>query len=79
MRAMSGPPAWSRGMIEDHYARQQAALANQKIDDHEDKCAERWREARDQMMSIKRAQWWMVATLVGGQGAVILFLADRLL
>ena len=33
----------------------QAALANQKIDDHEDKCAERWREARDQMMGLKRA------------------------
>lgn len=66
-------------MNEDHYARQRAALANQKIDDHEDKCAERWREARDQMMGMKRAQWWMVATLVGGQGAVILFLADRLL
>ena len=66
-------------MTEDHYARQQAAIANQKIDDHEDKCAERWREARDQMQGMKRAQWWMVATLVGGQGAVILFLADRLL
>ena len=66
-------------VTEDHYARQQAALANQKIDDHEDKCAERWGEARDEMERLRRAQWWMVATLVSGQGAVILLLASKLL
>jgi len=63
----------------DYEAREQAAIANQKIDSHEDKCAERWREARDEMRGLKRAQWYMVAALVGGQGAVILFLAEKLL
>lgn len=37
----------------DHDARQQAAIANQKIDAHEDRCAERWREARDQMKDAR--------------------------
>ncbi len=37
----------------DHDARQAAALANQKIDGHEDRCAERWREARDQMKDMR--------------------------
>jgi len=37
----------------DHDARQAAALAHQKIDAHEDRCAERWREARDQMREAR--------------------------
>jgi len=37
----------------DHEARQEAALAQQRIEVHEDRCFERWREARDQMKEMR--------------------------
>ena len=75
---------------EDRVARQQAALAQQKIDSHEDRCSERWREARDEMTELRkrifetriameqghrRLTGWIIA----GQGSVILLLAGVLL
>src|SRR3546814_8390203 len=39
---------------EDLVAREQAALANQKIDSHEDRCRERWREARAEMKDLRQ-------------------------
>ena len=42
-------------MAEDAEARAQAMLANQKIDDHEDHCGERWREARDEMKAQRNS------------------------
>ena len=77
-------------MVEDRIARQQAAVANQKIDSHEDRCSERWREARDEMKDLRqrifetrvameqghrRLTGWIIA----GQGSVILLLAGILL
>ena len=64
--------------IIDFTARQQSAMALEKISAHEANCGERWREARDQMRGVKTTQWWMITTLVLGQGALIIFLADRL-
>ena len=37
----------------DHDARARAESAHLKIDGHEDRCAERWREARDQMKEMR--------------------------
>ena len=37
----------------DQVARQTAALAKQKIEDHEDHCAERWGEARSELRSLR--------------------------
>jgi len=65
-------------MSEDHYARQQAALANQKIDDHERNCGDRWREARDQMKGVRTTQLWIIGLLITGQGAAVWFLLDLL-
>ncbi len=77
-------------MAEDPQAREQAAVANQKIDSHEDRCSERWREARDEMKHLharisetkdamdsghKRLTGWFIA----GQGSLILLLAGALL
>lgn len=61
----------------DPVARKDAALANQKIDSHETNCADRWREARDQMRALNNRIWWIVGVLVAGQGAVILMLANK--
>ena len=62
----------------DPIARKDAALANQKIDSHEHNCADRWREARDQMRVLNNRIWWIVGVLVAGQSAVILMLARKL-
>ncbi len=62
----------------DPIARRDAALANQKIDSHEHNCADRWREAGDQMRVLNNRIWWIVGVLVAGQGAVILMLAGKL-
>jgi len=77
-------------MPEDAEARQQAALANQKIDSHEDRCSERWREARDEMKLLharvsetkeamdrghKRLTGWIIA----GQGGAIVLLLGALI
>lgn len=65
----------------DHEARTAAALANQKIDAHEDKCAERWRQARDAQRETAEAVkglykrcWWFAGLIIAGQGAVIVAL-----
>src|SRR3546814_11079269 len=39
---------------EDPVAREQAALANQKIDSPEDGCSERWRHARDERTTLRQ-------------------------
>jgi len=75
---------------EDRVARQQAALAQQKIDTHEDRCGERWREARDEMKDLRRRIFEtrlameqghrrLTGWIIGGQGSVILLLAGILL
>lgn len=77
-------------MAEDRLAREQAAVANQKIDFHEDRCSERWREARDEMkdlrqrlfetrVSMEQGHRRLTGWIIGGQGSVILLLAGVLL
>ena len=77
-------------MAEDVVAREQAAVANQKIDAHEDRCSERWREARDEMkdlrqrvfetrLAMERGHRRLTGWIIGGQGSVILLLAGVLL
>jgi hypothetical protein len=77
-------------VFEDLTAREQAALANQKIDSHEDRCSERWREARDEMKDLRQRLFEtrvameqghrrLTGWIVGGQGGVILLLAGVLL
>jgi len=70
--------------VVDHDARRDAALANQKIDAHEDKCAERWREARDATAALVKSIeglsqriWWGVGGVIAFMSAVILWLLDR--
>src|SRR3546814_11856983 len=71
---------------EDLVAREQAALANQKIDSHEDRCSERWREARDEMkdlrqrifetrLALEQGHRRLTGGILGGAGSVILLLA----
>jgi Flp pilus assembly protein TadB len=75
---------------EDPVARRQAALARQKIEAHEDRCSERWREARDEMKDLRRRVFEtriameqghrrLTGWIIGGQGSVILLLAGVLL
>ena len=77
-------------MVEDRVARAQAAVANQKIDTHEDRCSERWREARDEMkdlrqrifearLAMEHGHRRLTGWIIGGQGSVILLLAGVLL
>ncbi|HMA15642.1 MAG: hypothetical protein ACM35H_13785 [Bacteroidota bacterium] len=77
-------------MAADDFAREQAALANQKIDAHEDHCSERWREARDEMkdlrqrvfetrLAMEQGHRRLTGWIIGGQGSVILLLAGVLL
>ena len=77
-------------MLEDSVAREQAKAANDKIDAHEDRCGERWREARDEMkdlrqrlfetrMAMEEGHRRLTGWIVGGQGGVILLLAGLLL
>lgn len=80
----------AEGGAEDLVARHQAALARQKIDAHEDRCSERWREARDEMkdlrqrvfetrMAMEQGHRRLTGWIIGGQGSVILLLAGVLL
>lgn len=75
---------------QDAVAREQAALANQKIEAHEDRCSERWREARDEMkdlrqrvfetrLAMEQGHRRLTGWIIGGQGSVILLLAGVLL
>lgn len=77
-------------MAQDAIARKQAALANQKIDSHEDRCSERWREARDEMKDLRQRVFEtrvameqghrrLTGWIIGGQGSVILLLGGVLL
>jgi len=77
-------------MAQDAIAREQAALANQKIDSHEDRCSERWRETRDEMKDLRQRVFEtrvameqghrrLTGWVIGGQGSVILLLAGVLL
>jgi hypothetical protein len=77
-------------MLEDRVAREQAAVANQKIDSHEDRCSERWREARDELkdlrhrifetrVAMEQGHRRLTGWVIGGQGSVILLLAGVLL
>jgi hypothetical protein len=77
-------------MPEDLVAREQAAVANQKIDSHEDRCSERWSEARDEMkelrqrifetrLAMEQGHRRLTGWIIGGQGSVILLLTGILL
>jgi Flp pilus assembly protein TadB len=75
----------SLSMNIDHEARQAAALANQKIDAHEDRCAERWREARDQMREtrdeirgLRQTSRGTLLVLIGWGLMALFFLWERL-
>ncbi len=82
--------AWMRQLVEDRLAREQAKTANQKIDAHEDRCSERWREARDEMkdmrqrlfdtrLAMEQGHRRLTGWIIGGQGSVILLLGGFLL
>ena len=77
-------------MGEDRIAREQAGIANQNIDAHEDRCSERWREARDEMKDLRQRIFEgraameqghrrLTGWVIGGQGSIILLLAGVLL
>ncbi len=72
-------------VMQDHQARQQAALAHARIDSHETHCGERWaqtREAIDRLHkrisetkgSLEENHRRVVRWIIGGQGALILAL-----
>ena len=61
-------------MSEDAEARREIAVQKQRLDDHEDRCAERW-EANHRAMEALHNRWrWLMGTMVTAQGAVILML-----
>ena len=74
----------------DPVARELAAAAGRRIDSHEDRCSERWREARDEMkdlrqrifetrIAMEQGHRRLTGWIIGGQGSVILLLAGVLL
>ena len=77
-------------VVEDSVAREQAKVANQKIDSHEDRCSERWSEARDELkdlrqrifetrLAMEQGHRRLTGWIIGGQGSVILLLAGIML
>ncbi len=77
-------------MAEDRVAREVARTARQEIDAHEDRCSERWREARDEMkdlrqrivdarVSMEQGHRRLTGWIIGGQGSVIVLLGGFLL
>jgi hypothetical protein len=77
-------------VAEDSVAREQAKVANQKIDSHEDRCSERWSEARDELkdlrqrifetrLAMEQGHRRLTGWIIGGQGSVILLLAGIML
>ena len=77
-------------LAEDPVARGDAALARQQIDKHEEHCAERWAEARDQIAilharvseardAMERGTRRITWALIAGQGSLLLLLAGSLL
>lgn len=68
----------------DHEARATAARAELKIDAHEDRCAERWKEARDGTLvlaakidGLMSRLWWAIGGFIAAEFAAIMWLLDR--
>lgn len=64
--------------VHDETARRVAYEAFNRIDKHEELCGERWSSARREMQGVRRTLWFLIATLVAGQGGVIALLVQRL-
>jgi len=68
----------------DFEARETARRAEQKIDTHEDRCGERWTEARKEMRGLREdvtalRRWMIYAILavVSAEFTLILWLVDK--
>lgn len=68
----------------DHEARSTAARAEQKIDSHEDRCSERWREAKDaankladKIDALSARIWWAIGGVISAEFGVIIWLLDK--
>lgn len=72
----------------DHVARASAQEANLKISAHEDRCGERWEQARaahgDMKKSVEDLKKalvsgfrWMIGLVLGGMGGIIVMLVDK--
>ena len=61
----------------DLVARQMSQRALDKIEGHEKLCTERWSNIHGILKGINSRQWWMITGLVGGQGAILIFLATK--
>ena len=59
-------------MTEDYEARQVALTALNRIDSHEDRCAERWGEARNELRELHRRWWWLLTTVIVAGAGVLL-------
>jgi len=59
----------------DHEARSEAALAHQRISDHEKACAERWAQTYN---AISRLMALLIGTLLATIGTLVMMLYDRL-
>ncbi len=68
----------------DHGAREIASRAELKIDSHEDRCGERWSEARKEMRGLREdvtaLRRWMIygiLAIVSAQFSLIIWLLDK--
>jgi hypothetical protein len=68
----------------DYAAREIANRAEQKIDSHEDRCGERWGEARKEMRALRddviALRRWMIYGILGvvsAQFTLIIWLLDK--
>ena len=68
----------------DYAAREIANRAEQKIDSHEDRCGERWTEARKEMRALRddviALRRWMIYGILGvvsAQFTLIIWLLDE--
>jgi hypothetical protein len=63
-------------MSEDHEARTQAALAHQRLDSHEERCGERWKETKRSIdllhRRISKGQSSVIWWIIGAQGTALL-------
>ncbi|MFC3228798.1 hypothetical protein ACFOGJ_16255 [Marinibaculum pumilum] len=57
-------------MTEDHEARQMASAARQQIQSHEERCAERWTEARDQLKTLNGRWWWLLTSIIAAGSTI---------
>lgn len=62
--------------VVDYEARGMAQQALDKIEGHEKLCTERWDNVKNVLKGINNRLWWIIATVVAGQGAIILFLLN---